>query len=488
MITLKETDENGSDLAFSATINSTKTIITINPTSNFSSQQVIYAAIGATVEDFANNIVPASSKTFIAEYLATSLTNPLIEKDVIGLIEGQLEAAERGIRHATTPVLRRMEWLRRNKEKNNRYSHGIKIKFENQKFKEISTAIKSIRTKGKPTEFLPYDWAMWSEGSITFGKIETTNISSIKKFRSHGITLGIDKFITPKLTFGSAIRIENDDDDIGTSGSRLDTDNYTTSLYGTYRFGRRSYIDGTLGISALRITQFRKHASGTLLGKRNGKQLSGTILYGAEFDNKLLRTSPYVQIDAGVTKLSSFSEKGTVAAINYGEQTSDIAKASIGLQLDRTIEIGELTLKPNSRLEYSKGIINHSNAVLAYNVYPNTEYSLNFDKKETENLRIGLGTDIDIDTKWLLSSNFERIHDNNANYETTFNFGTSYQPDNNTRYDLSLSSNNSFSKKLGLSYDKMLNENWWLNLGLEVGERLLPGYSESAYFRTEISF
>ena len=488
LITLKVTDENGSDLAFSATINSAKTIITINPTSNFSSKQVIYAAIGATVEDYRNNVIPASSKTFVAEYLSTSLTNPLLEKDVVGLIEGQLEAAERGIRHATTPILRRMEWLRRNKEENNRYNHGIRIKFENQKLKDISSAIKSIRTKEKPTEFLPYDWAMWSEGSVTFGKIETTKVSSMKKIKSHGITLGIDKVVTPKLTFGTAIRVENDDTDIGTSGSRLDTDNYTTSVYGTYRFSERSYIDATLGISALRITQNRKHASGTLLGKRNGRQLFGTILYGVEFHNKYLRTSPYVQIDAGVTKLSSFYESGTVAAINYGEQTSDIAKVSLGFQLNKTIKIGEITLKPNSRLEYSKGITDSSNPILAYNVYPNTEYSLNFDKKETENLRIGFGTDIDINSEWLLSSNFERLQYSNANYETSFNFGTSYQPDNNTRYDISLSSDNSSNKKLGVDYDKILNENWWLNLGLEVGENPFPGYRETVYLRTETSF
>ncbi len=488
LITLKVTDENGSDLAFSATINSAKTIITINPTSNFSSKQVIYAAIGATVEDYRNNVIPASSKTFVAEYLSTSLTNPLLEKDVVGLIEGQLEAAERGIRHATTPILRRMEWLRRNKEENNRYNHGIRIKFENQKLKDISSAIKSIRTKEKPTEFLPYDWAMWSEGSVTFGKIETTKVSSMKKIKSHGITLGIDKVVTPKLTFGTAIRVENDDTDIGTSGSRLDTDNYTTSVYGTYRFSERSYIDATLGISALRITQNRKHASGTLLGKRNGRQLFGTILYGVEFHNKYLRTSPYVQIDAGVTKLSSFYESGTVAAINYGEQTSDIAKVSLGFQLNKTIKIGEITLKPNSRLEYSKGITDSSNPILAYNVYPNTEYSLNFDKKETENLRIGFGTDIDINSEWLLSSNFERLQYSNANYETSFNFGTSYQPDNNTRYDISLSSDNSSNKKLGVDYDKILNENWWLNLGLEVGENPFPEYRETVYLRTETSF
>ena len=52
LLTLKDTDANGADIPFSATINSAKTVITINPTSNFSSQQIVYAEVpGNTFED-----------------------------------------------------------------------------------------------------------------------------------------------------------------------------------------------------------------------------------------------------------------------------------------------------------------------------------------------------------------------------------------------------------------------------------------------------
>ncbi|SVB61362.1 uncharacterized protein METZ01_LOCUS214216, partial [marine metagenome] len=119
LITLKDTDASGTDLSFTATINSAMTVITIDPTSNFSSHQIVYAAIGATVEDDADNAVPASSKTFKAEYLATSLSNPFNEKDVVGLIEAQAETAKRFIQHSTIPILKRMEWLRRHRDGNN---------------------------------------------------------------------------------------------------------------------------------------------------------------------------------------------------------------------------------------------------------------------------------------------------------------------------------------------------------------------------------
>jgi methionine-rich copper-binding protein CopC len=78
LITLKDTDANGTDIPFSATINSAKTIITINPTSNFLSQQIVYAEVPAnTFEDFSDNLVPQTIKTFTAEYLKTELSDPL---------------------------------------------------------------------------------------------------------------------------------------------------------------------------------------------------------------------------------------------------------------------------------------------------------------------------------------------------------------------------------------------------------------------------
>ncbi len=66
LITLKDTNGSGSNIGFDATINAGKTVITINPTSDFSSEQVVYAAIGASVEDASDNAITGSSATFTA--------------------------------------------------------------------------------------------------------------------------------------------------------------------------------------------------------------------------------------------------------------------------------------------------------------------------------------------------------------------------------------------------------------------------------------
>ncbi|MBF9040870.1 BspA family leucine-rich repeat surface protein [Rhodobacterales bacterium LSUCC0387] len=62
LITLKDTNSSGSNIAFDATVSGN--VITINPTGDFSSEQTVYVAIGATVEDSSDNAITASSATF----------------------------------------------------------------------------------------------------------------------------------------------------------------------------------------------------------------------------------------------------------------------------------------------------------------------------------------------------------------------------------------------------------------------------------------
>ncbi|AII86486.1 Ig-like domain-containing protein [Planktomarina temperata] len=64
LITLRKTNAGGDDIAFDATINGN--VITINPAVDFPSEQVVYVAIGASVEDSTNNAISASNATFTA--------------------------------------------------------------------------------------------------------------------------------------------------------------------------------------------------------------------------------------------------------------------------------------------------------------------------------------------------------------------------------------------------------------------------------------
>ena len=64
LITLKLNNASGSNINFDATINTDKTVITINPVNTLYHSQAVYVAIGATLEDYADNPITESNASF----------------------------------------------------------------------------------------------------------------------------------------------------------------------------------------------------------------------------------------------------------------------------------------------------------------------------------------------------------------------------------------------------------------------------------------
>jgi hypothetical protein len=64
LITVKLNSASGDNVTFDATVNSDKTVITIDPTSNLFYSQTVYVAIGATLEDSADNVITAANASF----------------------------------------------------------------------------------------------------------------------------------------------------------------------------------------------------------------------------------------------------------------------------------------------------------------------------------------------------------------------------------------------------------------------------------------
>ncbi len=75
LITLKLNSASGDNVTFDATVNSDKTVITIDPTSNLFYSQTVYVAIGATVEDSADNVITATSSTYTTEQTPATAPN-----------------------------------------------------------------------------------------------------------------------------------------------------------------------------------------------------------------------------------------------------------------------------------------------------------------------------------------------------------------------------------------------------------------------------
>ena len=60
LITLKDSNAQGIDIPFDATINDDKTVITIDPNTDFLSEQIIYYSISSSLEDSLDHLAPSA--------------------------------------------------------------------------------------------------------------------------------------------------------------------------------------------------------------------------------------------------------------------------------------------------------------------------------------------------------------------------------------------------------------------------------------------
>ena len=160
--------------------------------------------------------------------------------------------------------------------------------------------------------------------------------------------------------------------------------------------------------------------------------------------------------------------------------------------VDDEIKIREITFMPNARLEFGRDIIDSSDAVVSYIVYPDTNYTLNIDQEEKDNFRLGVGADIEVEGGWLFMTDYEKNQRGSRlegySVENTISMGVSFQPNSSTEYNLLLIKGDASNRQIGLDLDKKLNDNWSFNVGLGVAGTSTSGYNNTVKFSTRLSF
>ena len=68
----------------------------------------------------------------------------------------------------------------------------------------------------------------------------------------------MDKKISKNRLYGYALRFGNDEVDVGTSGTNLDTESFSLSVYGTFPHDDEKFTEGIIGVSTLKTDHIRK--------------------------------------------------------------------------------------------------------------------------------------------------------------------------------------------------------------------------------------
>jgi len=392
----------------------------------FSSDGTKMFVVGGDGED-------VNEYTLSCYYGVVNCSNPTTLKNVLGSIEAQTETARRIVQHVTTPVLNRMDWLRRHRKEDSLTNQNIKFNFSNEMLASLSKVM-PVAAKVNEASNLSDNWSFWSEGSVSVGKVGDTALSSSKDINSNGITVGIDKKINENKLYGYALRFGKDDVDVGKFTS-LDTSSYSLSAYGTFPHDDTKFVEGILGISALKTDHITQGGGTNRTGERNGRQVFGSINYLTTFNKDKFNITPNARVDLGYTELSEYSETGTSALI-YDKQKIETGMISAGFTLTDIIEFNTITIKPSGGLELGLDFSPSSAATVSYVTDPNTNYT-SFVGQDSKNIRANLGFDLIMKNGFSLMTIYERNQSDNSHSDTLY-LGVGYIPSEDIEYAMSL--------------------------------------------------
>ncbi len=369
-------------------------------------------------------------------------------KDISSSIESQTATAKQIAIQASTPVLNRMYWLRRHRNEDKLSNQNIKFNFSNSMMASLSKVIPVSNKTNDALDKISDNWSFWSEGSVSVGRVGDTSSSSSKKIDSKGITIGMDKKISENKMYGYALRFGNDYVDVGTSGTSLDTDSYSLSLYGTFPHDDKRFTEGILGISTLKTDHVRKSDLYTRTGERDGAQVFGSINYFTTYKKENFNIVPNLRIDLSYTELSKYREKGTTALV-YKKQTIETGMISTGFTVSDIINFNTMTFKPHGGLEIGLDFSPSSDATYRY-LSETTEYTKSIDQ-DSKNIRANIGFDLITENGFSVMTVYERNQSDNAHSDTLY-LGFGYIPTDDIEYAMSLDND-----KASLSYKRNLN-------------------------------
>ena len=390
--------------------------------------------------------------------------------DVKAIIEANVELSKRIIKNNTLPIFHRIEWLRRHKNKDNLSNLNAEIDFTNEKISKLVSALKSSK-KENDRSYESEDWFQWSEGRVSLGKNKSINSSS-RDFHSYGISVGADKIKDDDrdAMHGYVFQYANDNVDIGSSGTKLETDAYSFALYDTKLRDDHFCTDALIGVSLLDINQKRVIYGNILEGNREGQQIYGSFNFGKRIVDEDLNLNPGIKLDLGYTKLKAFRERTVVGdsladALLYKEQNIKSALITLGVLLDKTDtdkEEDEI-INHHGRLEYIADLSPSSDAEFYYLNSQSTVYNYNVENKSKHNLRIGYGFDVTSITGWSFVGNFERLQSNGKGYSNDIYLSVGYVPIDAMKFvfDLNNFENTSFSYKNNINgFDLKMSSNY----------------------------
>ena len=366
--------------------------------------------------------------------------DPSTDADDVATTQSQTESAKKLIKHSTSPVLNRMQWLRRNKNRANLTNQNINFQFNNEILNSLSKTLIPVFFSNDASSKLNSknsNWSVWSEGTISIGKAGDTSYSSAKDIKSSAITFGADRTYENNIMRGIALRLGNDEVEIGNIGSALDMSAISLSFYGTDPKDENKFADTLIGISYLNSNIVNSNGLEHVTGERNGMQLYGSYNFRNTYNYDNLNYTPKVKFDFGGTYLDKYSEKGSShLTYKFHEEYIGHLMTTVGTSLDQSYEFNNKTLIPYLNLDYTADISPSSSQKFTH-ISTGDNFVLENINNSTHNFHGSIGLDLITNKGLNLMTKYTMDQSKDGNKQD-FIISADYRASYNSSYALSV--------------------------------------------------
>ena len=370
-----------------------------------------------------------------------SCIDPTANKDDVASIETQSESAKKLIQHTTYPVINRMQWLRRNNNRGNLTNQNIKLKFNNEILNSLSKTLLPVylsNYNSSNTNNQNSSWSLWSEGTISVGRIGDTSVSSSKDINTSAITLGADKRGKDNIMRGIALRFGSDDVDVGDLGSALNMSTFGLTFYETKPKGEERFTDHLLGLSFINSDLINNSGSTSTNGERSGEQIYGSYSLRDTFSKNNLNFTPKIKIDYGVTHFAEYIETGAEGLnLKFKDQYIGNFITSVGANVDKKFDLKDKSFLPYFDFIYSADMSPSTKQKFSY-ASSGDKYTLDNINNETHSIHTGIGFDLITDSGFNLMTNYTRDQSAGGSYNDNFTIAGDYRASHNSSYVLSV--------------------------------------------------
>ena len=416
------------------------TSITYTPNLNY---------VGADAFSYQSSNATTTSAPAVVTVTVQARADPGRDANVVGLVGAQAQTAARFSRAQIFNFQRRMESLHRGGDAGQTASAGatalgpgrgpgpfVRVGREPGGLREtgragaaaspmaaswVTSALGAAATRSLNLSYssdrtgesslLPEGTGAWIGGNLHFGTRDATGTTNSSRFSTDGVSAGVDRRFSDKLTLGLGLGYARDRTDIGTDGTQSRSRGSSIAAYGSYAPRANTFIDGLIGYGVLSTDTDRyvPAANDYARANRKGDQLFGSLAAGIEHVKEGLLLSPYGRLDAGVTWLDQAVETGAgTNALAYFDQTLQTLQFSLGLRAESRHATSFGWALPRLRMELKHDFKDDRQASVAYvDQFAGPRYSVTSPGVNRDSLLVGVGSDFVLQSGLKLSVDYQ---------------------------------------------------------------------------------